>query len=121
MDSITKIGFWGYPNPAIVENIKKDYPDAEWIDLDIDFYYPKTNILPDSYCKIISMLESKISLTAAAHLAAAKRIITRVDLDEAILLAEDPVSGGFHKEVPWFYLDESPGLGITDVIGMKDI
>ena len=72
-------------------------------------------------CMLGSMLESKISLTAAAHLAAAKRIITRVDLDAAILLAEDPVSGGFHKEVPWFYLDESPGLGITDVIGMKDI
>ena len=72
-------------------------------------------------CMLGSMLESKISLTAAAHLAAAKRIITRVDLDAAILLAEDPVSGGFHKEVPWFYLDVSPGLGITDVIGMKDI
>ena len=53
MHSITKIGFWGYPDPAIVEKVKKDYPNAEWIDLDIDFYYPKTNILPESYCKII--------------------------------------------------------------------
>lgn len=72
-------------------------------------------------CMLGSMIESKISLTAAAHLAAAKRIITRVDLDAAILLAEDPVVGGFHKAIPWFTLDESPGLGITDVIGMTEI
>jgi len=51
--SISKIGFWGYPHPDMIKKVKKDYPDAEWIDLDIDFYSPKTNILPDSYCKII--------------------------------------------------------------------
>ena len=48
-----KIGFWGYPNPEIINKTKLDYPEAEWIDLDIDFEYPKTNILPESYCKII--------------------------------------------------------------------
>lgn len=53
MTSITKIGFWGYPDPDIVEKVKNNYPNAEWIDLDIDFYYPKTNILPESYCKIV--------------------------------------------------------------------
>lgn len=47
------IGFWGYPNPEIIKKIKDDYPNHEWIDLDIDFKYPKTNILPESYCKII--------------------------------------------------------------------
>jgi hypothetical protein len=47
------IGFWGYPDPAIVIQLKKDYPEAKWIDLDIDFGYPDTNILPDAYCKII--------------------------------------------------------------------
>ena len=46
MASITKIGFWGYPHPDIIKKTKEDYPNAEWIDLDIDFYYPKTNILP---------------------------------------------------------------------------
>ena len=50
MKNIRKIGFWGYPEPDI---IKEKYPNAEWIDLDIDFSYPKTNILPESYCKII--------------------------------------------------------------------
>lgn len=48
-----KIGFWGYPNPSIIKEIKDQYPDANWIDLDVDFFYPKTNILPDAYCKII--------------------------------------------------------------------
>ena len=72
-------------------------------------------------CMLGCMVESKISLTAAAHLAAAKKTITRVDLDAAILLKEDPVVGGFNKDIPWFSLDDSPGLGITDVIGMADI
>ena len=72
-------------------------------------------------CMLGCMVESKISLTAAAHLAAAKKTITRVDLDAAILLKEDPGVGGFNKEIPWFSLDDSPGLGITDVIGMTDI
>ena len=48
-----KIGFWGYPHPEIINDTKSKYPNAEWIDLDIDFAYPKTNILPESYCKII--------------------------------------------------------------------
>lgn len=48
-----KIGFWGYPHPDILTKTKEQYPDADWIDLDIDFGYPKTNILPESYCKII--------------------------------------------------------------------
>lgn len=72
-------------------------------------------------CMLGCMVESKISLTAAAHLAAAKKNITRVDLDAAILLKEDPVEGGFHKDIPWFTLDDSPGLGITNVIGMKEL
>ena len=53
MKNIKKIGFWGYPEPNIIIETKEKYPNAEWIDLDIDFNYPKTNILPDSYCKII--------------------------------------------------------------------
>lgn len=53
MTNVTKIGFWGYPNPDIINKTKLNYPNANWIDLDIDFKYPKTNILPESYCKII--------------------------------------------------------------------
>ena len=53
MKTIKSIGFWGYPAPKVVNELKKDYPDANWIDLDVDFSNPKTNILPDAYCKII--------------------------------------------------------------------
>ncbi len=48
-----KIGFWGYPDPQVVNNVKKRYPNSEWVDLDIDFSAPKSTILPESYCKII--------------------------------------------------------------------
>lgn len=48
-----KIGFWGYPDPDITEKIKNDYPQAEWVDLDLDLGNQDKNILPESYCKII--------------------------------------------------------------------
>ncbi len=48
-----KIGFWGYPAPDIIDEIKQKYPDAEWIDLDIETDCPDKNILQESYCKII--------------------------------------------------------------------
>lgn len=48
-----KIGFWGYPDPQVIENVKNQYPNSEWVDLDIDLSYPKSGILPESYCKII--------------------------------------------------------------------
>lgn len=47
------IAFWGYPAPDIIKDLKNQYPNAEWLDLDIDFGYPDVNILPDAYCKII--------------------------------------------------------------------
>lgn len=48
-----KIGFWGYPHPETIKKYKLLYPNAEWIDLDIDFNYPDKKILPDAYCKIV--------------------------------------------------------------------
>ena len=48
-----KIGFWGYPEPETTEKIKTEYPNAEWVDLDIDLNAPDTKLLPESYCKII--------------------------------------------------------------------
>ena len=53
MKTVKKIGFWGYPQPEVTKSVKSNYPDAEWIDLDIDFNYPKSNILPEACCKII--------------------------------------------------------------------
>lgn len=53
-----KIGFWGYPPPDIIKKNKKLYPHAKWFDLDFDLssYVPDTNILPESYCKIIKQI-----------------------------------------------------------------
>ena len=47
------IGFWGYPNPDLIEKYKKLYPNAIWIDFDIDYGLTKQDILPESYCAII--------------------------------------------------------------------
>ena len=47
------IGFWGYPNPKTIEKYKKLYPNAIWIDFDIDYGFVKQDLLPESYCTII--------------------------------------------------------------------
>ena len=72
-------------------------------------------------CMVGCMIESKVSLTAAAHLAAAKKNITRVDLDAAILLAEDPVVGGLEKNIPHFSVTDAPGLGIKEIEGLTSL
>lgn len=47
------IGYWGYPHPDKINEIRLLYPDADFIDLDVDYGYPATNILPEAYCRII--------------------------------------------------------------------
>ena len=69
-------------------------------------------------CFLGCMMESKISVTAAAHLACARSIITRCDLDSPALCSEDPVIGGAEIEGPWLKLSETPGLGIDQVEGI---
>lgn len=53
MNNKNIIAFWGYPHPQLISDVKNQYPNATWVDLDIDFGYTNTNILPDAYCKII--------------------------------------------------------------------
>ena len=64
-------------------------------------------------CMIGCMLESKISVSAGAHLAAAKGIITRADLDGPALCQIDPYEGGPIFDGPWIRMNETPGLGIV--------
>lgn len=64
-------------------------------------------------CMIGCMLESKVSVAAAAHLAAAKGIITRADLDGPSLCSVDPYPGGPCFEGPWITMTDAPGIGIT--------
>ena len=47
------IGFWGFPHPDLINEYKSKYPEAQWLDLDIDFGYETTKLLPVAYCKII--------------------------------------------------------------------
>jgi len=72
-------------------------------------------------CMMGCMLESKVGITAAASLAAGKRIVTRADLDAAVLLAEDPVVGGVSFDKNQLILSDAPGLGITEVLGWQQI
>ena len=68
-------------------------------------------------CMIGCMLESKLSVTAAAHLAGAKKIITRVDLDGPALCDGDPVIGGAVFDEAVIRLQDAPGLGISRIEG----
>jgi len=72
-------------------------------------------------CMIGCMLEAKVSVTAAVHLAAAKKIITKVDLDGPLLCREDPVRGGAVFNEKDITLTDAPGLGIEEVEGIKYI
>lgn len=66
-------------------------------------------------CMLGCMLESKISVSAAAHLACAKSVITAIDLDGVSLCKLDPYSGGPIYKGPDIIMTETPGIGITDV------
>lgn len=75
----------------------------------------------DVQCMMGCMLESKVGITAAACLAAGRRIVTRADLDAAVLLAEDPVVGGVTFAGNRLHVADAPGLGIADVRGWQPI
>lgn len=70
-------------------------------------------------CMIGCMLEAKVSVSAAVHLAAAKKVITKVDLDGPVLCREDPVEGGAVFEESRVRPGEGPGLGITGIRGIR--
>lgn len=70
----------------------------------------------DVECMMGCMLETGISVTAAAHVAVARStVITRVDLDGPQLGAFNPVEGGAKFVGPDIGLSSSPGLGIRAV------
>ena len=66
-------------------------------------------------CMIGCMLEAKISVNAAVHLACAKNIITRVDLDGPVLCSEDPILGGAVFNEKEITVSDAPGLGIQGI------
>lgn len=58
------------------------------------------------------MLESRLALTAAAHVMSAERNIVFADLDGHTSHAVDPVSGGLELAAGTITLPETPGLGV---------
>ena len=64
-------------------------------------------------CMIGCMLESKISVSAAAHLAAAKNIITMVDLDGPSLCRMDIYEGGPLFSGGTIKMGDANGIGIN--------
>ena len=66
-------------------------------------------------CMIGCMLEAKISVNAAVHLACAKKVITKVDLDGPVLCSEDPILGGAVFNEKEITVSDAPGLGILGV------
>ena len=69
-------------------------------------------------CMMGCMLESKLAVSAGAHLAAAKTVITRADLDGPGLCKIDPYTGGPDYVGPMIHMNETPGIGITAVPGL---
>ncbi|MBU3109960.1 dipeptide epimerase [Clostridium lacusfryxellense] len=67
-------------------------------------------------CMIGCMLEAKVSVTAAAHLAAAKSVITKIDLDGPVLCKGDPIIGGVIFKESIITIGDGPGLGITGIV-----
>lgn len=66
-------------------------------------------------CMIGCMLEAKISVNAAVHLACAKQIITKIDLDGPVLCSEDPIIGGAVFNEKDITVSDEPGLGIRGI------
>lgn len=66
-------------------------------------------------CMIGCMLEAKISVNAAVHLACARGIITKIDLDGPVLCSEDPVLGGAVFAEKDIAVSDAPGLGVRGV------
>lgn len=59
------------------------------------------------------MVETRLGMTAAAHVACAVGRVELVDLDTAWLLADDPYVGGYRADGPRYSFDEEPGLGVA--------
>lgn len=66
-------------------------------------------------CMLGCMLEAKISVNAAVHLACAKNIITKIDLDGPVLCSEDPIIGGAVFNEKEITVSDEPGLGIKGI------
>ncbi|MCF6265947.1 MAG: dipeptide epimerase [Desulfuromusa sp.] len=66
-------------------------------------------------CMIGSMMESHISVAAAAHLAASRTVIKRYDLDAPLFCSFNPAVGGISYQGSKVCFSDAPGLGIESI------
>lgn len=66
-------------------------------------------------CMLGCMLEAKVSVNAAVHVACARSIITKIDLDGPVLCSEDPILGGSVFDEKNITVSKDPGLGIKGI------
>jgi L-alanine-DL-glutamate epimerase-like enolase superfamily enzyme len=64
------------------------------------------------FLMIGGMVETRLGMSAAAHLACALGGVELVDLDTAWLLAEDPYEGGYVADGPHYTIPDAPGIGV---------
>lgn len=72
-------------------------------------------------CMMGCMLESRIGITAAASFAASKSNMIKADLDTMLLFEQDTIIGGASIIGNTITINDSPGLGIADIIGWNEI
>ena len=65
------------------------------------------------------MVETRLGMTAAAHMACALGGVDFVDLDTAWLLADDPYAGGYEATGPRYAMPDTPGLGVARAIAQR--
>jgi L-alanine-DL-glutamate epimerase-like enolase superfamily enzyme len=59
------------------------------------------------------MVETRLGLTAMAHVVTALGGVDWLDLDTAFLLADDPFVGGYVADGPELRLIDGPGLTVA--------
>lgn len=72
-------------------------------------------------CMMGCMVEGAISTAAAAHLAASRSVITRIDLDGPALGQFQPVDCNVCFADAEISIGDAPGLGITSIQGLEPI
>ncbi len=72
-------------------------------------------------CMMGCMLESRIGITAAASFAASKSNMLKSDLDTMLFFEQDSIIGGSSIVGNTITINDSPGLGIADIIGWHEI
>jgi L-alanine-DL-glutamate epimerase-like enolase superfamily enzyme len=60
-----------------------------------------------------AMVETRLGLSAMAHLVTAIGGVSWLDLDTAMLLADDPFAGGYLQDGARMHLGAAPGLGCS--------